>query len=92
MPSAMTEAKETAAAHMQRDSQDGGRWGCSCEACRHIRSLIGVDKMLDVRPIVRAIEKVANKLDGAADGPDRRELLYEYHALYDYLADVMARE
>lgn len=86
----MTEAKATASAHMRRDLEAGGKWTCPCEACASFRSLVGVEKVLDVRPLVRAIEQTEAQLDGLPPGPERQHLLEQYLGLYDKLAAVMA--
>ena len=86
----MIEIKATATDHMRRDLEAGGKWACQCEACAQFRSLVGVEKVLDVRPLVRAIEEVENQLDGLPPGPDRQRLLEQYLELYDKLAVVVA--
>jgi hypothetical protein len=84
------EINATAGAHIRRDLEAGGKWACRCEACTNIRSLVGVEKVLDVRPLVRAIEQTEADLDGLPPGPDRQRLTEQYLALYDRLAQVMA--
>ena len=86
----MTEIKATASAHMRRDLETGAKWACECEACGQIRSLVGMEKVLEVRPLVRAIEQVSAQLDGLPPGPERQRLLEEYLGLHDKLAEVMA--
>jgi hypothetical protein len=87
----MSQFRETANAHMRRDLEGGGKWVCGCAACHEIRSLVGMEKVLDVRPLVREIKQVEEQLDGLPDGPERRGLLEQYLELYDKLADVMAK-
>lgn len=83
--------KATVHAHMQRDVEAGRKWICTCEPCRTMRSLTGVDKVLDVRPLIREIQRVEERLNGLSEGPEMRALLQEYLLLHDKLADVMAR-
>lgn len=92
MTDAMNEFKVTANAHMQRDIEAGGKWICQCEACRAIRSLEGVDKMLGIRPLVREIEDTETQLNGLPDGPEKRRLQEHHMKLYDRLANEMAKE
>ena len=90
MNNAMTEIKETATAHMRRDLEAGAKWACQCEACVNLRSLVGVEKMLDVRPLVRAIEQTGAELEELQPGPERQRLLEHYLGLHDKLAEVIA--
>jgi hypothetical protein len=90
MNNAMKEIKATATAHMRRDLEVGAKWECQCEACVNIRSLVGLEKMLDVRPLVRAIEQMSAQLDGLPPGPERQRLLEQYLGLQDKLAEVIA--
>jgi hypothetical protein len=87
---AMSEFKETATAHMRRDVEAGGKWACACEACGHVRALVGVEKVLEVRPLVRAIEQLEGQLDGLPAGPERQRLRDQYLKLHDQLAEVVA--
>jgi len=87
----MSQIKATANAHMRRDIEAGGKWVCECEACHGIRSLMGMEKMLDVRPLVRDIQQAMEQLQGLPDGPERRILQQRYLTLNDQLADVMAK-
>jgi hypothetical protein len=86
----MKDIKATASEHMRRDLGAGGKWMCRCEACANFRSLVGVEKVLDVRPLVRAIEQTEADLDGLPPGPERQRLLEQYLELYDKLAEVVA--
>ncbi len=85
----MKEIKATASDHMRRDLDDGGTWECRCEACVHMRSLIGVKTVLDVRPLVRALEQAAAELEHLPAGPERDRVRNEYLDLYDRLAAVV---
>jgi hypothetical protein len=87
----MNQMKATANAHMRRDMETGRKWVCGCEECHQIRSLIGIEKTLDVRPLVRNIEQVEEQLRGLPDGPEMRALLDHYLKLHDKLADVMSK-
>ena len=60
----MNQMKATANAHMRRDMEAGRKWVCGCEECHQIRSLIGIEKTLDVRPLVRNIERVESDSAG----------------------------
>jgi hypothetical protein len=87
----MTEFKATASEHLSRDLEAGGTWVCACEACTHMRSLSGVQKMIAVRPLVRAIEQTAALLEGMPPSPDRERVLRQHLELHDQLAAVMVR-
>jgi hypothetical protein len=87
----MSEMRATANAHIRRDMEAGGKWVCQCLDCHEVRSLIGVDKTLEVRPLVRRILRLEEQLEGLPDGPDKRALLDEYLKVYDELAEVMSR-
>lgn len=91
MATEMDKIKATANAHMQRDIQAGRKWICVCECCREMRSLVGMDKLLQVRPLVREIEDLEEQLQGLADGPELEKLTQRYLGLYDRLAAAMAR-
>jgi hypothetical protein len=69
----------------------GRKWVCECQDCHEIRALIGVEKTLDVRPLVRRILRLEEQLEGMPDGPDMQAVLDEYLKAYDELAQVMAR-
>lgn len=86
----MKEIAATASAHMRRDLETGAKWTCQCEACASFRSLVGMEKVFEVRPLVRAIEHVEAQLDGLPPGPERQLLQEQYLGLYDRLAEVMA--
>jgi hypothetical protein len=87
----MAEMIEMANAHMRRDIGGGGKWICSCEACHEIRSLMGLEKMLDVRPLVREVQLMGERLEALADGPEKRILLAQYLKLHDKLAEAVAK-
>jgi hypothetical protein len=86
-----TDLRAIANAHMRRDMEGGGKWSCDCEACSETRKLIGLDKTLEVRALVRHIDHVEQQLDALADGPQRRALVEQYLKLYDELAAVVAK-
>ena len=87
----MNQFRATAHAHMDRDLAAGPKWVCACEACQAIRSLVGMEKTLSVRPLVRRIEEVAERLAKEPDGPQKRVLLDHYFELYDRLAEEMGK-
>jgi hypothetical protein len=91
MATEMGKMKATANDHMRRDIEAGRKWICECEPCREMRSLVGMDKLLDVRPLVREIGDIEDQLNGLPDGPEMRTLLEKYLALHDKLADAMAK-
>ena len=90
MATEMKRMSATADAHIRRDVAISGKWVCECEPCREVRSLIGIDKMVNVRPLVREIEQIEEQMCGLSEGPERRSLLERYLTLYDKLAEVMA--
>jgi hypothetical protein len=91
MTNQMAQFKSTANAHMRRDMEAGWKWVCSCEACKQIRSLVGMEKTLEVRQRVRELEDIEERLDGLSDGPIKQNLRARYLQLYDQLADEMAK-
>lgn len=86
----MKEIKATATDHMRRDLEAVGKWVCACVACVQVRSLVGVEKVLGVRPLIREIERMSAELEGFPPGPDRQRLLEQYLGLHDKLAAAMA--
>jgi hypothetical protein len=76
---------------MRRDLEAGGKWVCTCDARHEIHSLIGLEKMLDVWPLVREIRETEDRLHELADGPERHKLQQQYVKLSDKLADMMAK-
>lgn len=87
----MAHLKALANEHMQRDIEAGGEWTCECEACHDIRSLIGVEKMLEVRPLVRDVQQVEERLHEVPDGPEKRILQSQYVYLQEKLAETVAK-
>jgi hypothetical protein len=87
----MSQLKATANAHMRHDMEAGGKWVCECEACDGIRSLMGLEKVLGVRPLVREIQQLEQQLQALPAGPDRSSVLQHYFKLHDALADEMAK-
>ncbi len=87
----MSQFRATANTHMRRDMEAGGKWVCGCEACREIRSLMGMEKALDVWPLVREIREIEDQLHGLLDGPEKRRLLERYFKLHDELAEVLVK-
>src|SRR5262249_31776025 len=64
----MKEIQATATEHMRRDLETGPKWTCDCEACVQLRSLVGVEKVLGVRPLVREIEHLGTQLAALLPG------------------------
>jgi hypothetical protein len=91
MSGSMREFKDTATAHMSRDMRAGGKWRCECDACREIRALMGMDKLLDVWPLVRALEQLHDEIEVMPDGDEKDARRAESDKLYDKLAAEMAR-
>jgi hypothetical protein len=87
----MGQFKATANAHMQRDLKAGPKWVCTCEACHAVRSLVGMDKSLGVRQLVRQILELEERLDQAPAAPEKQSLLDRYFKLYDQLAEEMGK-
>jgi hypothetical protein len=91
MAHAMSQFKATANSHMRRDMEAGGKWVCACEACEGIRSLVGMEKVLAIRPLVRVLQETEERLDELPDAEERRALVEQYLKLHDQLADELAR-
>jgi hypothetical protein len=91
MSTEMSEIKATASAHMRRDVEAGSKWVCQCHACHEFRSLIGMDKVLEVRRLVRELERIEEQLHELADGPEKRIVFSQYVNLHDRLADLVAK-
>jgi hypothetical protein len=91
MNKSMREFKDTAMAHMSREMKAGSRWRCACEACGEIRALLGMDKLLGVWPLVRALEQLLDEMDHMPDGPEKDACRTRSDVLYDQLAAEMAR-
>jgi hypothetical protein len=86
----MMEIKATATEHMRRDLDAVAKWVCMCEACIQVRSLVGVEKVLGVRPLIREIERMSTELDGLPAGTERERLFEQYLGLHDQLATAIA--
>ena len=91
MPDSMAQFKNTANEHMRRDMEAKGKWVCQCEACREIRSLVGMDKVLGVRPLVRDLENMEAQLATLPEGQEKKNLLARYHQIFDQLAELVAK-
>ena len=91
MATEMSQIKATANAHLRRDVEAGHEWTCDCEACREMRSLVGMEKVLQVRPVVRDIREVEDQMGNAKNRVEMQGLMNRYLALYDQLAEVMAK-
>lgn len=91
MATEMEKIKATANAHMQRDMEAGRKWACDCQSCGEMRALVGMEKLLDVRPLVREIEQVEAEMSDMPEGPELQARKKQYLALYDQLAAVMAK-
>ena len=90
-PNELVRMKATVREHVQRDLQSAGLWSCKCDDCKQIRSLIGVEKVLEVRPMIREIERIEKRLASLPEGAERRTLTEKYLALHDQLAGIMAK-
>jgi hypothetical protein len=75
MSDAMTDTKATASARMRRDPEAGAKWACQCDACHHFRSLVGMEKVLDGRRLVREIDQMGAQLEELPPGPERQRLM-----------------
>ena len=91
MATAMSQIKTTANAHIRRDLALTRKWICECGPCREMRSLVGMDKVLDVHPLVREIGQVEEQLRDLPEGPEMHTLSDHYLSLHDQLAEVMAK-
>jgi hypothetical protein len=92
MANQMGQFKSTANEHMRQELKSFGKWTCQCEACKEIRALVGMDKTLEVRRLVREVTEVEAQLDGLIDGPERQALSARFLSLYDKLADEMGKQ
>ena len=88
MAKEMNRLQLIASEHMRRDGND---WTCTCEACHAIRSLIGADKAFAVRPLVREIQIIEDRLLDVADGPEKDALQEQFRNLHDQLAAVLEK-
>jgi hypothetical protein len=50
-----------------------------------------MNKVLDVHPLVREIGQIEEQLRDLPEGPEMRDLVEQYLALHDQLAEVMAK-
>lgn len=91
MPLEMSEIRTVANEHIKRDTADGGQWTCHCEACLGMRSLVGMEKILLIRPLVREIEQLEDQIAQAKSGPERDALRAQFDTASDRLAEVMAK-
>jgi hypothetical protein len=87
----MSEYNAIANAHLRRDGESGGKWTCTCEACHAIRSLVGMDKTLGVRQLVRQLLDLEDRLANEPDAAAKQQLQVQYQSLYDKLADDVAK-
>jgi hypothetical protein len=86
----MSRFNETARSHMQRDSEAGSRWVCDCLACREVRSLVGMEKVLDVWSMVRELRGAEDQFEHLPEGPEKTSARDRYLSLYDELAARVA--
>jgi hypothetical protein len=91
MATEMSQIRSIANAHIRRDMGLMRKWICECDACCETRSLVGMDKLFDVRPLVREIAQVEEQLRDMPEGQEMRGLLEQYLTLYDKLAEAMAK-
>lgn len=91
MATEMGRIRETANAHMRRDVAESRTWSCTCESCREWRSLVGLEKMLEVRNLVRDLADLETQMQNAPDSPELQTLKQRYLALHDELAAKMAK-
>jgi hypothetical protein len=87
----MKQMQETANLHMRCDIQSVKKWVCECDDCQQIRKLEGMQKTLEVRPLVRKIEELEEQLHHLPEGPEAEAAWQQYFKLYDELAAVMAK-
>lgn len=91
MADAMTQFKLTADEHMARDIGTSGTWTCDCEPCRNIRSLIGLDKVLAIRPLIRELNDLKERIARLPECVERGQLVERSMRLQDRLAAEMAK-
>ena len=91
MVTEMSQIKATADAHIRRDLALTRKWICECGPCREMRSLVGMDKVLDVHPLIREIGQVEDQLRDLPEGPEMQALSEHYLSLHDQLAEAMAK-
>ena len=63
---------------------------CECEACHHMRSLVGMDKMLEIWPLVNQVRETQDQIEQTPDGAEKQGVVELYHNLTDQLANKMA--
>jgi hypothetical protein len=85
-----TSFNEIAHAHLQRDLGETKTWTCECEACRHMRSLVGMEKMLEIWPLVNQVSEAQHQIERTPDGAEKEGVVELYHNLSDQLATKMA--
>jgi hypothetical protein len=83
--------KEIAQAHLHRDLEATNRWTCECEACHHMRSLVGMEKMLEIWPLVKQVREVQDQIEHTPAGAEKEGVVELYHNLSDRLADKMGK-
>jgi hypothetical protein len=88
----MKQMQETANLHMRRDIEAERKWVCECDDCKQIRSLIGMQKTLELRPLIRKIEEIEENLYKLPAGPETDLVMQHYFKLHDELAAVMAKD
>jgi hypothetical protein len=88
----MKQMQETANLHMRRDIESVRKWVCECVDCKQIRSLIGMQKTLEMRPLIRKIEEIEENLYKLPAGPETDMVMQHYFQLHDELASVMAKD
>jgi len=80
----------TAREHLTRDVESAGVWTCGCAACSNLRDLTGMQKVLAVRPLVREIYELEQRMGDLSDGTAKDEVRERYLALHDQLAELIA--
>ena len=83
--------KEIAHAHLRRDMDETKTWTCECEACHQMRSLVGMDKMLEIWPLVKQVREAQDQVEQIPDGAEKQGVVELYHNLTDQLANKMAK-
>jgi hypothetical protein len=91
MVNEMRQLNDTARAHMNRDTESSGKWMCTCEACRNVRSLVGMEKVLDIWPIVNELRRAEERLSQLPEGPEKQHLAERWSGLQDQLAMQVAK-
>jgi hypothetical protein len=67
------------------------KWICACEDCREIRTLLGMDKLLNVWPRVRQLLETEAMLNDLPEGEEKQRCREDYLRLHDQLAEVLAK-